>query len=78
MLLLLPPSEGKATPASGRPARLDKLVHPGLEERRRAVVAAVDPGLLDARAAKASEIYTGVLFGQLGLGSCRRARGGGC
>ena len=67
MQVLLPPSEGKATPARGRPVRLDKLVLPELEERRRAVIDAVDPGLLAAPADKASRIYTGVLFGQLRL-----------
>ncbi len=67
MLVLLPPSEGKATPSRGRPARIDKLVHPALETRRRTVIAAVDPALLTARADRASRIYTGVLFAQLRL-----------
>jgi uncharacterized protein len=68
VLVLLPPSEGKSAPAGGRPARLDRLVHPVLEPQRRAVVAAVDPGLLDAHAARAADVYTGVLFAQLRLG----------
>lgn len=67
MLVLLPPSEGKATPTRGRPARLDRLVLPELEQRRRAVIEVVDPALLQARADRASRIYTGVLFGQLRL-----------
>ncbi len=67
MRVLLPPSEGKATPVGGRPLRLDKLVHPEFELQRRKVVAAVNPGLLEAPAARASAIYTGVLFGQLRL-----------
>ena len=67
MLVLLPPSEGKATPSRGRPARLDRHAFGEFEVRRRHLLAAVDPALLDAPADRAARIYTGVLFGRLRL-----------
>jgi uncharacterized protein len=69
MLVLLPPSEGKASARRGAPVSLEKLVFPELAELRAALLDAVDPALLGAPAAKASTIYTGVLFGQLKLSS---------
>jgi cytoplasmic iron level regulating protein YaaA (DUF328/UPF0246 family) len=68
MLVLLPPSEGKTAPASGEPADLDRLVFAAaLGEQRGKVLEALDPGLRDAPAAPAAEVYSGVLFKQLEL-----------
>lgn len=68
MLVCLPPSEGKAAPRRGRPLDLDALAYAAeLGERRAAVLDLLDPALRDAPAAKASAIYTGVLFAHLGL-----------
>jgi len=68
MLVLLPPSEGKAEPESGDPLDLGLLVFAGeLGERRAAVLDAFDPSLRKAPAAPASEVYTGVLFQRLEL-----------
>ena len=39
MLVLLPPSEGKAAPAAGAPLALDALSLPGLTEARERVLA---------------------------------------
>jgi cytoplasmic iron level regulating protein YaaA (DUF328/UPF0246 family) len=78
MRILLPPSEGKATPEGGEPADLDSLVFAGeLEERREALVDALDPGLREAPAAPAAEVYTGVLYQRLdlaGLSAAARRR----
>ncbi|MDT0164236.1 peroxide stress protein YaaA [Actinotalea sp. AC32] len=41
MLVLLPPSEGKARPEAGRPLDLDRLSSPALTAHRRAVLAAL-------------------------------------
>lgn len=66
MLILLPPSEGKATPRRGKPVDLDALAHAdALGPLRERLIDAVDPALLGAPAARASRIYTGVLYGQL-------------
>ena len=69
MLVLLPPSEGKTPPRRGRPVDLAALSHPELTAAREAVLRALPDGdaLLRAPAAKASAVYTGVLFGRLGL-----------
>jgi uncharacterized protein len=68
MLVLLPPSEGKARPEGGGPVDLGALVYSAeLGGKREALIEAFDPLLRDAPAAPASEVYTGVLFGRLGL-----------
>jgi cytoplasmic iron level regulating protein YaaA (DUF328/UPF0246 family) len=67
LLVLLPPSQGKASPARGRRAGLSTLVYPRLREQRARLVDAVDPGLRTAPAIPAAELYTGVLFAALGL-----------
>lgn len=68
MLVLLPPSEGKTAPAEGDPVDLDSLVFAAeLGEKRTELLDAVDPGLRNAPAAPAAEIYSGVLYGHLGL-----------
>jgi cytoplasmic iron level regulating protein YaaA (DUF328/UPF0246 family) len=67
VLVLLPPSEGKAAPRRGRPVDLASLTFPELAAAREAVLDALDPALRDARAARASQIYTGVLFQHLRL-----------
>jgi cytoplasmic iron level regulating protein YaaA (DUF328/UPF0246 family) len=68
MLILLPPSEGKAHPEEGEPVDLGSLVYADVLGGRRAeLLDAFDPGLREAPAARASEVYTGVLFGRLDL-----------
>lgn len=68
MLVLLPPSEGKSEPESGEPVDLGSLAFAEqLGERRRRVLEAFDPGLREAPAAPAAEVYTGVLFKRLQL-----------
>ncbi|HWT90411.1 MAG TPA: peroxide stress protein YaaA [Solirubrobacterales bacterium] len=68
MLVLLPPSEGKAEPAAGEPVDLGSLVFAEqLGERREELLEAFDPGLREAPAAPAAEVYTGVLFQRLEL-----------
>jgi cytoplasmic iron level regulating protein YaaA (DUF328/UPF0246 family) len=68
MLVLLPPSEGKARPEVGEPLDLDALVYADeLGERRAALLDAFDPGLRREPAAPAATVYTGVLYGRLGL-----------
>lgn len=42
MLILLPPSEGKAAPAAGAPVDLDALVHPELAPQREKLLTAVE------------------------------------
>jgi cytoplasmic iron level regulating protein YaaA (DUF328/UPF0246 family) len=77
MLILLPPSEGKARPETGRPVNLDSLVYADeLGERRARLLDAFDPGLREAPARVASGVYTGVLYGRLGLSDLSaKARG---
>ncbi len=83
MLLMLPPSEGKATP-SPRRAPFDLAALPFADQLtapRERLIAALDPALATAPAAPAAEVYTGVLYGQLDFGSLpsvarRRARTG--
>ena len=67
MLVLLPPSQGKAAPERGRRAGLSTLAFPRLREPRERLLEAVDPGLRAAPALPAAELYTGVLFAALGL-----------
>jgi uncharacterized protein len=68
MLVLLPPSEGKARPEEGEAVDLDALVFAEkLGPKREELVDAFDPGLLKAPAAAAAEVYTGVLYGRLEL-----------
>lgn len=101
MLVMLPPSEGKAmAPAGSPPVNLDTLVHPELAPQRLKLIEKLDGltkiqparalralalskgqadeiarnrDLLNAPAAAASDIYTGVLFQNLGLGSLQPA-----
>jgi uncharacterized protein len=68
MLVLLPPSEGKAAPEAGEPVDLESLAFSDqLGERREELLAALDPQLCEAPAAPAAEVYTGVLFKRLEL-----------
>lgn len=68
MLVLLPPSEGKAQPEAGAPADLGSLAFAEeLRERREALLDALDPKLREAPAMPAAEVYTGVLYGRLEL-----------
>lgn len=68
MLVLLPPSEGKAEPEAGEPVDLGSLVFAKqLGERRADLIDALDPRLREAPAAPAAEVYTGVLFKRLEL-----------
>lgn len=96
MLVLLPPSEGKAASGDGVPVALDALSLPGLTQARAAVLDALvglcrgdgdtaaavlglspglrgevarNAGLPTAGALPAAEVYTGVLFDNLGLAS---------
>jgi cytoplasmic iron level regulating protein YaaA (DUF328/UPF0246 family) len=68
MLILLPPSEGKAEPAGGEPVDLDSLAFAKeLRKQRQKLLRAVDPKLRRAPAAPAAEVYTGVLYQRLDL-----------
>lgn len=67
VLVLLPPSLGKASPDRGRRVGLSTLAYPRLREPRERLIDAVDPGLRTAPAIPAAELYTGVLFAALGL-----------
>jgi uncharacterized protein len=68
VLILLPPSEGKATPEPGEPVDLDSLVFAReLGERRAELLERLDPHLREAPAAPAAEVYTGVLYQRLDL-----------
>ncbi|TMK55886.1 MAG: peroxide stress protein YaaA [Actinobacteria bacterium] len=68
MLVLLPPSEGKAEPAAGDPVDLGALAFADeLSGRREQVLDAFDPGLRKAPAVPAAGVYTGVLFQRLEL-----------
>lgn len=70
MLILLPPSEGKADPERGRPLDLARLSFPSLGERRAALL---DAALRSRPARPAREIYTGVLYQALDLPSLSAA-----
>jgi cytoplasmic iron level regulating protein YaaA (DUF328/UPF0246 family) len=68
VLILLPPSEGKATPESGEPVDLDSLAFAAeLGERRAELLDRLDPQLREAPTAPAAEVYTGVLYQRLDL-----------
>lgn len=68
MLVLLPPSEGKAHPEAGEPVGLGSLAFAAeLGAKRAELIKAFDPGLREAPAAPAAEVYTGVLFKRLEL-----------
>ncbi|HET9676369.1 MAG TPA: peroxide stress protein YaaA [Solirubrobacterales bacterium] len=68
MLVLLPPSEGKARPEAGTPADLGSLAFAAeLGEKREELLDAFDPGLREEPAAPAAEVYTGVLYQRLEL-----------
>jgi uncharacterized protein len=68
MLVLLPPSEGKDRPEEGGPVDLGSLVYADeLGGKRVELLKAFDPGLLEAPAGPAREVYTGVLFKRLEL-----------
>ncbi len=68
MLILLPPSEGKAKPETSEPMDLGSLVFAEeLGERREQLLDLFDPGLREAPAAPAGQVYTGVLFQRLQL-----------
>lgn len=66
MLILLPPSEGKATPERGRPVELTRLSFPSLTDQRRALLSAEQAA---APALPARLLYTGVLYAALDLPS---------
>lgn len=64
MLILLPPSEGKATPARGRPVDLPSLSFPSLTAERERQL---DDELRSAPTLPAYRLYTGVLYAALDL-----------
>jgi cytoplasmic iron level regulating protein YaaA (DUF328/UPF0246 family) len=78
VLILLPPSEGKAQPAPGPPLDLEALAFPAQLNSTRArllrALARTQP-LAAAPAAPAAEVYTGVLYGRLDLPSIAQADG---
>jgi cytoplasmic iron level regulating protein YaaA (DUF328/UPF0246 family) len=68
MMILLPPSEGKAEPEGGEPVDLDSLVFAAeLGKQRQKLLRAIDPRLRKAPAAPAAEVYAGVLYQRLDL-----------
>lgn len=74
MLILLPPSEGKAAPTRGRPADLSALPFAAtLGPLRERLVDAVDPELRDAPAVRADRLYTGVLYSELDFATLSQA-----
>lgn len=66
MLVLLPPSEGKAEPQRGRPVDLARLSFPTLTDHRARLL---DAALRTAPAVPARDLYTGVLYAALDLAS---------
>lgn len=77
MLILLPPSEGKSRPSGDGQMEIASLAFAEeLGKQREKMIQSFDPGLSKAYAAPAAEVYTGVLFGRLGLPTLgKRARG---
>jgi len=68
MRILLPPSEGKATPEGGGQVELGALAFAEeLRERRETLIDALDPKLRKAPAAPAADVYVGVLYQRLQL-----------
>lgn len=67
VLVLLPPSQSKSAPASGRRMGLSTLAYPRLRAPRERLIDAVGAELRSAPAIPAAELYTGVLFGALQL-----------
>jgi cytoplasmic iron level regulating protein YaaA (DUF328/UPF0246 family) len=68
MRILLPPSEGKAKPEGGEPVELDSLVFAAqLGARRAELLDAFDRELRNVPAARAEQVYTGVLYQRLDL-----------
>jgi cytoplasmic iron level regulating protein YaaA (DUF328/UPF0246 family) len=68
VLVLLPPSEGKAAPRRGKPLQLARLAYAeALSPARAQLLDAVEPGLREAPTAAATKVYTGVLFQALRL-----------
>lgn len=68
MLVLLPPSEGKARPEEGESVDLGSLAFADeLTGRREEMLDRFDPRLREVPAARAAEVYTGVLFKRLEL-----------
>ena len=69
MLILLPPSEGKNEPTTGKPLNLDRLfAHKELKQARKQSLASAKK-VLAAPARPAHEIYSGVLYQALDWGS---------
>jgi cytoplasmic iron level regulating protein YaaA (DUF328/UPF0246 family) len=69
MLILLPPSEGKNEPTTGKTLNLDRLfAHKELKQERQEALAASKKALA-APAKPAHEIYSGVLYQALDWGS---------
>jgi uncharacterized protein len=68
MLVLLPPSEGKARPETGGRIDLGSLAFAEqLGEQREQLLEVLDPQPCEGPAAPAAQVYTGVLFKQLEL-----------
>jgi cytoplasmic iron level regulating protein YaaA (DUF328/UPF0246 family) len=68
VLILLPPSEGKAGPEAGEPVDLGSLAFAAeLGGRRAELLDRLDQRLREAPAAPAAEVYTGVLYQRLDL-----------
>jgi cytoplasmic iron level regulating protein YaaA (DUF328/UPF0246 family) len=68
VLVLLPPSETKTAPPRGKPLDVTTLSFPELNDRRQALIDALDDL---GPTAPASRIYTGVLYNRLRLPELR-------
>ncbi|MDX6634115.1 MAG: hypothetical protein QOF06_318 [Solirubrobacterales bacterium] len=76
MLILLPPSEGKARPELGEPIDLDSLVFAEeLGAKREALIDAFDPRLREAPAGRRLLCTPVSFMDDWGWRSCRRRRG---